>query len=183
MLKINPIKIYKLTQFEKLNINPINSEILNNVEVFTKIKKTFEEVEHARNIIVDGLFKYCNYQSMGANSIPKNPGKLLKKHGRLCNYDIRPKEWDTDINRILDDGADRYVINVYWVAQGGINYLAAQDCLKSMFIDLVKLSKVEDFEIYFFCGCRDTFYVKSSNYDILFKHDPETNETFVFEEN
>lgn len=177
------MKIYKTTQFEKFKINPININVLSSTQKgYSKITEYTDTVV-LRKRLDNGISEYCMYSFLGPNNIPKNMGKLLDDYGAMCDYAIRPKEWDTDINTLLDDDIEYYVIDVYWVTQDAINDMTTQNALMCMFDELVNICNVTDIEVYFFCGCRDNYSIKGVNPDIIFKYDPEIRETYVYNEN
>lgn len=67
--------------------------------------RLFESIEIASKILE--VFKNrCSYDGYDAKG-PKNPGDLLKKYGKKCDYSIRAKSYDVDTS---EDG----VIKIKW---------------------------------------------------------------------
>lgn len=51
------------------------------------------DLEKAAARIID---KRCSYDSIGPSGEPNNPGDLLVKYGKDCNYSIRDKGWSVE---------------------------------------------------------------------------------------
>ena len=72
--------------------------------------RLFESIEIASKILE--IFKdHCSFDGYDAKG-PKNPGDLLKKYGKKCDYSIRPKSYNVDVS---DDGVIfTGVIKIEW---------------------------------------------------------------------
>ena len=65
--------------------------------------------DNISKIILKVLWNHCSYDCMGANG-PENPGDLLVKYGKDCDYSIRDKSYEVDTP---EDG----LIKIEWETQ------------------------------------------------------------------
>lgn len=70
--------------------------------------KLFESIDITSKIL-EIFENHCSYDCMGKNG-PENPGDLLVKYGKDCNYSIRDKGYEVDTP---EDG----LIKIEWETQ------------------------------------------------------------------